>query len=139
LKTNDADTENNEGQRSEHNGSSVDEENNEGQRSEHNSSSVDDESRDYDIGAEFEETQIETEEFANKESEEHKLVDEDPRTEGQITHNLRANRQRNYSNRLGHIMDEPVSNKSYYVQLLQDGGGKAPEVREAVQEMQNTG
>jgi hypothetical protein len=32
-------------------------------------------------------------------------------------------------------MDEPASNKSYDVQLLQDDGGKAPELREAAQEM----
>jgi hypothetical protein len=54
-------------------------------------------------------------------------------------HNLRPNRQRNYSNRLGHITDEPASNKSYDVQLLQDGGGKGPALPEAVQEMQDTG
>jgi hypothetical protein len=36
-------------------------------------------------------------------------------------------------------MDEPANNKGYDVQLLQDDGGKTPELREAVQEMQNTG
>jgi hypothetical protein len=36
-------------------------------------------------------------------------------------------------------MDDPASNKSYDVQLLQEDGGKIPELREAVQEMQETG
>jgi hypothetical protein len=133
------DDKNNEGQRSEHDGSLVDEENNAGQRSKRNGSSVDDEGGDNDIVANFEETPIETEESDDEEHNDHELVDDDPRTKGQITHNLRPNRRRTYSTRLGHIMDEPASNKSYDVQLLQDYSGKAPELREAVQEMQNTG
>jgi hypothetical protein len=34
------------------------------------------------MGAELEETQIEMEEFPDEESEEHELVDDDPRTAG---------------------------------------------------------
>jgi hypothetical protein len=36
-------------------------------------------------------------------------------------------------------MDDPASNKSYNVQLLQEDGGKILKLREAVQEMQETG
>jgi hypothetical protein len=36
-------------------------------------------------------------------------------------------------------MDDPASNKSYDVQLLQEDGGKILELPEAVQEMQETG
>jgi hypothetical protein len=36
----------------------------------------------------------------------------DRRTETQIRHNLRPNRERSYNNRLGHIMDEPANTQS---------------------------
>jgi hypothetical protein len=39
---------------------------------------------------------------------EEEVEDEEPRR-----HNLRPNRERDYSNRLGHIMDNPANNKSY--------------------------
>jgi hypothetical protein len=87
--------ENNEGQRKEHNGSSVDEEKNKGQRSEGNGSSVDEESGDDDIVAEFEERPVEMEESSHEEPNDHKFIDDDQWTKGQITHNLRPNRQRN--------------------------------------------
>jgi hypothetical protein len=122
------DEEKQEGQRSEHNGSPFDKENNEEQRSEHDGSSFYDEIGDDDIEAEFEETQIETVEPNNEATDDQEVVHGDPRTEGQTRHNLRPNRRRNYSNRLGHIMDDPASNKSYDVQLLQEDGGKIPEL-----------
>jgi hypothetical protein len=127
------------GQRSEHNGSPFDEENDKEQRSKHNGSSFYDEIGDDNIEAEFEETQIEMVEPDNEATDDQEVVHGDPRTEGQIRDNLRPNRRRNYSNRLRHIMNDPESNKSYDVQLLQEDGGKIPEVREAVQEMQETG
>jgi hypothetical protein len=133
------DEEKHEGQRSEHNRSPFDEENNEEQRSEHDGRSFYDEIGDDDIEAEFKETQIETVEPNNEATDDQEVVHGDPRTEGQTRHNLRPNRRRNYSNRLWHIMDDPASNKSYDVHLLQEDGGKIPELREAVQEMQETG
>jgi hypothetical protein len=47
------------------------------------------------------------------------VIVDDPRTETQIRHNLRPNRTPGYGHRLGHIMDEPGSTKSYDAQLLQ--------------------
>jgi hypothetical protein len=128
-----------EGQRSEHNGRPFDEENNEEQRSEHGGSSFYDEIGDNNIETESEETQIETVEPNNEATDDQDVAHGDPRTEGQTRHNLSPNRRRNYSNCLGHIMDDPASNKSYDVQLLQEDGGKIPELQEAVQEMQETG
>jgi hypothetical protein len=65
----------------------------------------------------------------------------DPMTEGQTRYSLRPNRARNYSHRLGHIMDDPGSATSYDAQFLQqdDGGDGPTTLREVIQEMQRTG
>jgi hypothetical protein len=112
------------------------EENKEGHRREHDASSNDKEDKVNNAGPDIEETQTKTEEFVDKEPGDHESVDEDLRSEGQIIHNLRPNRKRDYSNQLGHIMDNPASNKSYNVQ---NGQGLTPELREAVEVMHKTG
>jgi hypothetical protein len=65
----------------------------------------------------------------------------DPMTEAKTRYSLRPNRARNYSHRLGHIMDEPGSATSYDAQFLQqdDGEDGPTTLREAIQEMQRTG
>jgi Reverse transcriptase (RNA-dependent DNA polymerase)/Zinc knuckle len=65
----------------------------------------------------------------------HDDVSETPR------YNLRPDRTRSYGNRLGHIMDNPASSKSYDVsQFLQNGyKEEASTLRAAVQEMQLSG
>jgi hypothetical protein len=63
----------------------------------------------------------------------------DQRAGEQTRRNLRTNRERNYDHRLGHIMDDPASNKSYDAQFLQLDERGAPTLREAVEEMQRTG
>jgi hypothetical protein len=65
----------------------------------------------------------------------------DPMTEGQTRYSLRPNRARNYSHRLGHIMDDPGSATSYNAQFLQQDDGKdgPTMLQEAIQEMQRTG
>jgi hypothetical protein len=74
---------------------------------------------------------------------------EEPAPESPIGHNLRPNRRRNYDHRLGHIMDEPASGKSYdaagksydaaFLQQGHDDEDGPMTLREAVQEMQLTG
>jgi hypothetical protein len=63
----------------------------------------------------------------------------DPEPEEQTGHNLRPNRTRSYSHRLGHIMDNPDSGESYDAQLLQLAESDPSPLREAIQEMQRTG
>jgi hypothetical protein len=87
-----------------------------------------------------------TEEEHEEAHEESEVVDEDQRAEAQARHNLRPNRAPDYSKRLGHIMDEPSSTKSYDAQLLQNEEKVTDthepvqtSLREAVQEMQRVG
>jgi hypothetical protein len=58
-------------------------------------------------------------------------------------HNLRPNCTRDYSHRLGHVMDDPASTQSYDAQLFQhdkpDNDNEPTTLRKAVQEMQRTG
>jgi hypothetical protein len=115
------------------------EESNREHRSKHNASSNDGEDKVDDVGPKMEDAQTKTEGIPDKETKDDESMDEDQRSEGQTIHNLRPNRGRNYSNGLGHIIDDPTSNKSYDVQLLQGGQGPTHELQTAVQEMQGTG
>jgi hypothetical protein len=108
-------------------------------RSGHNGGSDENKCGDDELEGKLEETQSGREGSSDKAPEEDELIDDDPKTEGQIRHSLRLTRKRDYSNQLGHVMDNPVNTKSYDVQLFQDDEGGAPKLREAVQEMQNTG
>jgi hypothetical protein len=75
------------------------------------------------------------------------LTDEEPEADDDDNtarrHNLRPNRTRDYSHRLGHVMDKPASGQSYDAQLLQheqpNNDDEPTTLREAVQEMQRTG
>jgi hypothetical protein len=64
---------------------------------------------------------------------------QEPRTAAQARYNLRPNWTRNYSNRLSYTMDSPANTQSYETQFLQQGEDNAKTLREAVQEMQQTG
>jgi hypothetical protein len=74
-----------------------------------------------------------------EEPEEDAVADTGTTTEGQTRHNLRPNRGRDYSNRFGHIMDDPANSKIYDAQFIQNTEDGMPELREAVEEMQRTG
>jgi hypothetical protein len=75
-----------------------------------------------------------TETAPEEDADEEEVETEEPRR-----HNLRSNRERDYSNRLGHIMDNPANNKSYDTQFLQNGEVGENTLRKAVLELQNTG
>jgi hypothetical protein len=62
-----------------------------------------------------------------------------PAKDGVHRYNLRPGRERNYQNRLRHIMDNPASSKSYNTQFLQTDGNTQLTLREAVQDMKRTG
>jgi hypothetical protein len=95
-------------------------------RSENGSGSDENKHSNAEHGDEYEEQQTGVEELSNKVPGKDDLVYDDPRTEGQIRHNLRPNRERNYSNQLGHIMDNPAGTKSYDAQFFQHGKDDAP-------------
>jgi hypothetical protein len=80
-----------------------------------------------------------TKEPAEETPEEDQIPIKDTRTPGQIRHNLRTNRGRNYDNRFAHAMDDPANTKSYDAQFLQQGVSYKPTLRAAVQEMRSTG
>jgi hypothetical protein len=73
-----------------------------------------------------------TEDLPSEEEEE----EQNPRNN---RYNLRPKRDRNYDNRLAHIMDNPNSSKSYDVQFLQQEVSDTTSLREVAKEMQSSG
>jgi hypothetical protein len=74
-------------------------------------------------------------------NENNDIHETDPMTEGQARYSLRPNQARNYSHRLGHIMDDLASATSCDAQFLQQDNDKdAPTtLQESIQEMQRMG
>ncbi len=74
----------------------------------------------------------------NEFREDDKYQNDDP-AENCDGYNLRSNRGRSYRRRLGHIMDNPASNRSYDAQLYQYARYEVKTLCEAVEEMQHSG